>query len=229
MRFRALAGGLAFLLAVGLSSAQRREPATYAIWLSEEPVAARLAPPARSRSTGLRRERPVQTQALIDIVVAAQAPIRQAAQNLGLPVVGSTHSLVNAVFVRATAEQAEQLRGLAGVRSVVRMRRFKVRLDTAASLVSAPEAWQSLGGVSNAGAGLRIAILDSGLDHTHPAFQDPSLTLPQGYPRALPQNLAYTNNKIIAARSYVGPVPPIDPRITRPDDITPRDRAGHGT
>ena len=229
MRLQAAVSSLIFLLAAAIGSAQRREPATYAVWLREDPVGPRLAPPARSRASGIRLERPVVTQAVVDTVVATQAPIRRAAATLGLPIVGSTHTLVNAVFVKATPEQAAQLRGLPGVRGVVRMRRFKMKLDTAAALVSAPDAWQAVGGISNAGAGFVIGILDSGIDNTHPAFQDPSLTPPTGFPKALPQNLPYTNSKIIVARSYVGPALPVVPSATRPDDVTPRDRAGHGT
>jgi subtilisin family serine protease len=58
--------------------------------------------------------------------------------------------------------------------------------------------------MSNAGAGIKIGIIDSGISNTHPAFQDPSLTAPPGFP-IVPNFLdsAVANNKIIVARSYV--------------------------
>jgi minor extracellular serine protease Vpr len=229
MSLRGVVLWLVFLLAAGVSPAQRRGPDVYAIWLSEEAAGPRLQPPARARAGLLRTPRPVVTQAVVDAVAATQEPIRRAAESLGTPVIGATQRLVNAVFIQATPEQAARLRSLPGVRGVVRMRRFQPLLDTAAALVNAPEAWTALGGVSNAGAGFRIAILDSGIDHTHPAFQDPDLSPPAGFPRARPEHLGFTNSKIIAARSYVGPFLPIDPRLTRPDDTSPRDRSGHGT
>jgi uncharacterized protein (TIGR03437 family) len=109
------------------------------------------------------------------------------------------------------------------------MARYKRLLNTAAELVNAPAAASALGGVTNAGAGLKIGILDSGIDHTHSAFDDPSLRPPAGYPRARPEDLPYTNNKIIVARSYIRTVSSRDPARSRPDDYSPRDRSGHGT
>ncbi len=51
---------------------------------------------------------------------------------------------------------------------------------------------------------MKIAIIDTGIDQTHPAFQDSSLTMPAGYPMCNVSNCAaYTNNKVIVARSYV--------------------------
>jgi len=85
----------------------------------------------------------------------------------------------------------------------------------------------------NAGAGIKIGLLDTGIDQNHPAFQDPSLTPPAGFPKYDAGNLAYTNNKVIVARSYVSVLAagsPGDPAAdSRPDDLSPRDRMGHGT
>ena len=92
------------------------------------------------------------------------------------------------------------------------------------------------GGVSSAGAGIKIGIIDSGIDQNHPGFQDSTLTPPNGFPKCdVPSNCAYTNNKVIVARSYVAldsytaDPPNPDPVYSTPDDTTPRDRVGHGT
>ena len=63
--------------------------------------------------------------------------------------------------------------------------------------------YDQLGGMGNAGAGIKIAVIDSGIDQTHPAFQDSSLQLPAGFPKCTPGDCAYTTNKVIVARSYV--------------------------
>src|SRR5438552_12787431 len=91
--------------------------------------------------------------------------------------------------------------------------------------------WSALGGASNAGAGMKIAILDTGIDETHPAFQDPSLSIPAGFPKGTSGDLAHATNKIIAVRSYVQSLALFDgdPVNTRPDDLSARDRVGHGT
>src|SRR5260370_7855867 len=56
---------------------------------------------------------------------------------------------------------------------------------------------------SNAGLGIKVAVIDTGIDSRHQAFNDPALTPPPGFPKTNTQfDAAYTNNKIIAARSY---------------------------
>jgi uncharacterized protein (TIGR03437 family) len=158
---------------------------------------------------------------------AARARVQLAQQQLlgelarrKIRVSGSAQTLLNAVFVRVRRERAADLRSLAGVKRVVRLPRLKRNLNDAVSLVNAPAAWSALsGGMANAGAGVKIAIIDSGIDNTHPAFQDASLQPPPGYPLG---DTAYTNGKIIVARSY-------EPMFALPDDTTPRDRSGHGT
>jgi minor extracellular serine protease Vpr len=91
--------------------------------------------------------------------------------------------------------------------------------------------------MSNAGKGIKIAILDSGIDQTHPAFQDSTLPMPAGFPLCTaghPEDCAYTTNKVIVARSYVrmlaaGSDPRNPAADSMPDDYSPRDRDGHGT
>src|SRR5712692_7065200 len=73
-------------------------------------------------------------------------------------------------------------------------------LNAAVSLVNASAAWSAVGGTGTAGAGIKIGIIDTGIDQTHRAFQDPSLTPPSGFPKG---DAAYTNNKVFVARSYV--------------------------
>ncbi len=108
-----------------------------------------------------------------------------------------------------------------------------------------------MGGVSNAGKGIKIGIIDTGIDQTHPALQDPTLQTPAGFPicmraalnrnqtaiveTAVPSDCTnFTNTKVIVARSYVQVLAagssPTNPAVDdRPDDYSPRDHDGHGT
>jgi minor extracellular serine protease Vpr len=147
---------------------------------------------------------------------------------------GSVTTLLNAIFVLAPADSVADLKTIPGVKSVVPIRTYRRKLSRATALVNAPAAWSALGGVTNAGAGVKIAILDTGIDQQHPAFQDPSLPMPPGYPRCNGDDCAFTNNKVIVARSYVkqlaaGSSPANPAADSRPDDYSPRDRVGHGT
>ncbi len=173
--------------------------------------------------------------------IDAHALVRSWLNTRNFHITAETHVLLNAIFVTADTAQASQLRAAPGVRYVARVPRYHRNLDRAIQLINVPEAWNILGGASNAGAGIRIAIIDTGIQSTLPAFQDPALTPPANFPVCSIAQLPfatldctqYTNNKIIAARSYVpmiaagyGTVPAAD---SRPDDYTPRDHVGHGT
>ncbi len=155
--------------------------------------------------------------------------VRAALEAGGLEVLGGVERTLNALFIRATPDEAGQVRSYLGVKRVVRARRFKPLLNRAVDIVRAPEAWRALGGDSRAGEGMRIAIIDSGIDQTHPALQDPGVRPPDGFPISLDIDREFTNNKIIVARSYAHLLSLLDPAASRPDDETPRDRTGHGT
>jgi minor extracellular serine protease Vpr len=194
------------LLAVGaVAFAQER----YAVVLEEAPVA--VARTARAK------------------VLESQNGLRRNFSRMKVRETGTTETLVNAVFVEATEEQAQELRTMPGVKYVQRLRKYK-RLDQpAADLSRVQAAWNVAGGAENAGAGIKIGIIDSGIDHTHPALQDPSLTMPSGYPRCTGAACNFTSTKVIAARSFIDVLVYLFPDDTRPDDLSPRDRVGHGT
>ncbi|HEY4258705.1 MAG TPA: S8 family serine peptidase, partial [Schlesneria sp.] len=166
-----------------------------------------------------------------------QAAMLNTLASRGITVTGAVTEVLNAVFVNAPASRLAELQALPGVVGVRPMRRFKPVLNRATQLMNAPAAWTALGGVSNAGKGIKIAIIDSGIDQTHPAFQDSSLTMPTGFPictNGHPEDCAFTNTKVIVARSYVrqlaaGSDPSNPSADSVPDDYSPRDRDGHGT
>jgi subtilisin family serine protease len=74
--------------------------------------------------------------------------------------------------------------------------------DPDLGIISAIAAWSENGGsAATAGAGVKVAIIDSGIDITHPCFSD------AGYPPATriydsPADAAFTNNKVIAAKVF---------------------------
>ncbi len=96
-------------------------------------------------------------------------------------------------------------------------------LDASADAVGAPVFWDNLGGVGVAGEGIRIAIIDSGININNRFFSPDDFTLPGGFPKG---DVAHTNAKVIAARAYFRPDDPVDGVL---DDTTPVDYLGHGT
>ncbi len=204
-------------------------PNQYILLLEDPPVSARFVSREQMQTAAAAAYR--------QQVEAKQAAVLKELASRNIQVLGSVSVLVNDIFVGAPASRVAELQSIPGVIGVRPVRRFKLALNRATQLMNAPAAWNALGGVSNGGKGIKIAILDSGIDQTHPAFQDSSLTMPTGYPLCTaghPEDCAYTTNKVIVARSYVrmlaaGSDPRNPAADSMPDDYSPRDRDGHGT
>jgi minor extracellular serine protease Vpr len=205
-------------------------PNRYTVVLADPPVASRFA----SREDMQTSTADVYRQQ----IKARQTSLTAEIESRGMRVTGSVTDLLNALFVTATPDHLAELQSLPGVTSVTQMRRFKPTLNRAIGNMNGTLAWNAVGGLSNAGAGIKIGIIDTGIDITHPAFQDPSLTPPAGFPKCSAGFTcsSYTNNKVIVARSYIPQLAlayvsnPNNPAAqSAPDDYTPRDRFGHGT
>jgi minor extracellular serine protease Vpr len=200
--------------------------ARYALILEDEPVATRFATREAMQTTaGADYRRQIET---------VHANLRSDLANRSFTVTGSVTTSLNAIFVLASPSRVAELEALRGVRAVVQLRSYQRLLNRAMPLLDAPPAWSAVGGVSNAGAGVKIAIIDSGIDQTHAAFQDSSLSMPAGFPKCTPGDCTFTNNKVIVARSYIkmvgaGSDPKNPAADSRPDDFTARDHGGHGT
>ena len=72
--------------------------------------------------------------------------------------------------------------------------------DPGPDLIGAPALWGK--NLANAGQGIKIGIIDDGIDQAHPYFNPSGFTYPAGFPKG---NTAYTTPKVIVARSYPAP------------------------
>jgi minor extracellular serine protease Vpr len=194
--------------------------ADYAIILEDAPVARMTASRADLFGAAGRAH-------LIKVESAQQSVLSELAMRR-IPVTYSSQLLLNAIFISTDRDTAASLRGLPGVKAIVYTPPLKPTLYTALDQVGARTAWGSVGGESGAGAGIKIGIIDSGIDQNHPGLQDASLTVPAGFPKG---DSNFTNKKVIVARSFLQqtPYPDPDSRNTAPDDLSPRDHEGHGT
>jgi subtilisin family serine protease len=68
------------------------------------------------------------------------------------------------------------------------------------ALIGASALWGS--DLATAGQGMKIAILDDGIDQTHPYFDPTGFAYPPGFPKG---NSAYTTPKVIVARAFPSP------------------------
>ena len=74
------------------------------------------------------------------------------------------------------------------------------RLNRGPTLIGAPSLWGPT--LATAGQGIRIALLDDGIDQAHPYFDPAGFTYPAGFPKG---NKAYTTPKVIVARAFPSP------------------------
>jgi subtilisin family serine protease len=159
--------------------------------------------PAQSRSIRATRER---------------ATLRTALQRYPVEVTDTFDTVLNAMAIRVPEGQDPALWNLPGVRKVYPVLEVRPHLDRAATIHNAPAAWEKVWGRENAGSGIKIGIIDTGIDQSHPAFTTSGMQTPEGYPKASPEfNAGFTNSKVIVARAYGTAV------------SSARDLVGHGT
>ena len=204
-----IAAGLAVW--VSLAAAQVI-PDRYVVELMEVPLGAAVR--TKGKAALADRHRAILTE---------QSRMKSAIEGQRGQVIATTDSLMNALIVKLPGQDAATLATMPGVKKVYPVHLMKATLDRALALHHVPAAWALIGGPDRAGAGIKIAILDTGISPKHPGFQDPTLKFPAGFPRGSSEkNLALTSTKIIVARSYEDIY-----ELEEPDDA--QDRNGHGT
>ncbi|MHC4496558.1 MAG: S8 family serine peptidase, partial [Planctomycetota bacterium] len=127
--------------------------------------------------------------------------------------------LLNGLSLEMPRRMESRIRSMPEVLSIVPNRKYNYSLTRSNDLMNAPLAWQLTGGPALAGQGIKIGIIDTGIDHTHVMFDDEGYELPEGFPLG---DTNFTNNKIIVARVFTRNGDSLE-------DSTPRDRNGHGT
>lgn len=157
---------------------------------------------------------------------ARQARVESGLKARGYKTRARTENVANALIVEGPDDNSDAqslIAQMPEVKSVHKVRIFKKTLDRAAQVHGVVAAWEQLG-IGKAGAGIKIGILDSGIELTHAGFQDESLPAIEGYPKVSPElNLAFTNRKVVVARSYSN-------LFSRNEtDTTALDLSGHGT
>ncbi len=137
-------------------------------------------------------------------------------------------TLLNGVAIE-THLSIEQVEQLPHVKKVYLEETHKISMSNALPLINATEAWEIVGGQSEAGKGMKIAIIDSGISPDNPLFDDTGFEAPET--RATDDYCAtddpeFCNNKLIVARMY----PPANYDYEAEGEFqTPAGLSGHGT
>ncbi|HVM68818.1 MAG TPA: S8 family serine peptidase, partial [Gaiellaceae bacterium] len=110
--------------------------------------------------------------------------------------------VANGLAVLLPRDQVARLAAVPGVARVYPSVRYRPLLDRGPQQMGAHALWG--GALENGGQGMKIAIVDEGIDHTHPFFDPRGYTMPPGFPKG---QAAYTSAKVIVARAFPPPRP----------------------
>ena len=201
----------------------------YTVLLESPSVGERLTAGAPKKALVPSRQARSSPALMRRAVARTQEALIEELESRGIEVLGSVRNVLNAVFVRASSEQAESIGTMPDVAGVSASRRYEPMLTSVSDIVNVSAARVRLSGHQLFGEGMKIAIIDSGLDFDHEAFQDPSLPPLSGYPKGGSEYLALASPKVVAVRSYVDFLNSKRISSSTPDDTSPWDTGGHGT
>lgn len=189
----------AFFVLFAAVTAAQVVPNQYVVELSGDPAVRTLA----KRTAHLAAHDP-QFRSHRAAVRASQRRPRAALVSAGAQVLDSVDTVANALIVSIPDSEVSRLSNVPGVLRIHRVHLVRKTLDHALPIHKVPDAWATLSnGQSSAGLGIKIAMIDTGIDVNHPGFQDASLTPPDGFPLTLTNgDVQYTNNKIIVAKNF---------------------------
>jgi subtilisin family serine protease len=109
-------------------------------------------------------------------------------------------AVLNGLAVVVPASAVDRLSRIEGVTEVYPSIRYTAQLDRTPQLIGAPTLWGP--GLTSAGNGIKIGIIDDGIDQTHPFFDPAGFSMPAGFPKG---QAAYTTAKVIVARAFAPP------------------------
>jgi subtilisin family serine protease len=188
-------------------------------------VSTRHAPPARSAGTVevvvRLNAKPLSSGGTGSVIDRAQEAFRRALTH-GVPAayVRWRYRLVlDGLAVTVPVRDLPRLKELPGVEEVFPSARYPAAAGPAVDQIGAPQLWGP--GLTSAGDGIKIGIIDDGVDQTHPFLSPSGFVMPEGFPKG---QLAYTTAKVIVARAFPAP------GQTAPVDRAPFDPGeSHGT
>jgi minor extracellular serine protease Vpr len=141
-------------------------------------------------------------------------------------VIAQTQIVLNAVFVEVDASILPQLANDPAVLRIAPVGNYEKDLSETVPYIGASAVQDS----GFTGKGIKVAVLDSGIDYTHAALggsgdtadyfnNDPNIIEPGTFPTA----------KVVGGYDFVGSVWPFGPEMPDPDPLDDGPEAGHGT
>ncbi len=119
--------------------------------------------------------------------------------------------VLNAIAVQLNGHSMSHLLNAPGASWVVQDYLFHLEMNRSPTLIGAPVLWNAVGGQSNAGAGIKIGIIDTGIDQTHPFLTDNTLPALAGFPKCdaidsavgiVDTQCNFVSNKVVVAKVF---------------------------
>lgn len=142
------------------------QPVTVVLELSGSPVAVQDAD-AQRHGTKLSD---ADKQAVRQQLAAQQDQLHGQLANANAQVVGQMQDAYNGIQVTVPESNIVELASLPGVIAIHSVQTFEPSNVNGVPFVGAPQAWQSFG---LTGAGIKVGIIDTGIDYTHADFGGP--------------------------------------------------------
>jgi subtilisin family serine protease len=109
--------------------------------------------------------------------------------------------VLNGLAIVVPRSELGRLASLPGVAKVWPSITYRPLLDRSPELIGADRLWDAPL-FDTAGNGIKIGIIDDGLDEKHPFFDPRGYTMPPGFPKG---NTSFTTAKVIVARAFSPP------------------------
>src|SRR5438874_1772615 len=118
---------------------------------------------------------------------------------------------LNAVAVQLNGTPLGTIAAAPMVQSAEHNTLYHPNLSESYKIINASDAWTAAGGRANAGAGIKIGDIDTGIDNTHPFFDPTGFSYPTGFPKCdaadsashhKDQDCNYVSPKVIVAKVF---------------------------
>jgi subtilisin family serine protease len=118
---------------------------------------------------------------------------------------------LNAVAVQLNGTPLATIAAAPMVQSAEYNALYHPNLSESYKIINAMGAWTAAGGRANAGAGIKIGDIDTGIDNTHPFFDPTGFSYPAGFPKCdaadsashhQDQDCKYVSPKVIVAKVF---------------------------
>jgi minor extracellular serine protease Vpr len=207
------------------------------IQLSDAPVASRVGD-AKDAGTSVTK---AQRDSWRSQIQTGQTPVADAVRKSGGRVISQMQDAYNGIHVHVKAGQLTSLASLSGVSAIQYVPIYKPALTHSVPYVAAPQAWTDTG---QSGAGVKIAVIDTGVDFYHADFGGSGNPADYTYGRAHDTTapatnadgvtVAFPSAKIPVGYDFVGDAydasaTPGSPATIPQPDPNPLDCNSHGT